>query len=108
MAGETVVSLADLRRALWWLLEEVERRHGKVVGLDANHYWTIGPWDSFRLDAADEPQSTVGRLSDDVEAMQDLLAGLNDREVVIWHDLTHLVGIPGRLAVLDLPGQRRT
>jgi hypothetical protein len=108
MAGETVVSLADLRHALASLLDEVERRHGKVVDLDADYYWTIGPWDSFRLDALDGPKPTVGQLTDDVESMKDMLAGRDDREIAVWHDLTHIVGILSRLAALDHPGQQQT
>ena len=108
MADETVVSLTDLRQALMSLLDEVERRHGSVVDLDADHYWTIGPWDSFRLDAVDGPEPTVGQLTDDVASMQDMLAGRDERGIVVWHDLTHVVGILSRLAALDHPGQQPT
>ena len=103
MAGEVYVSVAELRQALVSLLGEIEKRHGTVIDLDADHYWTIGPWDSFSLDADEVPEPTVGQLSDDVRSMRDMLTESPDRTAVVWHDLTHVIGILNRLAALDLP-----
>jgi hypothetical protein len=100
MSGETFVSLADLRQALTRSLDQVERRQGPVVDLDADYYWTVGPWDAFRFDT-EAPQPTVGQLTDDVRSMQSMLAADADPSVAVWHDLTHLIGILNRLAVLD-------
>jgi hypothetical protein len=107
VAGEVLVSLADLRQALVSLLDEIEKRHGKVIDLDADYYWTIGPWESFRLDADPVPEPTVGQLTDDVRSMRDILTGSADRAVVVWHDLTHVIGILNRLAAIDLPDPPR-
>ncbi|MGK5681674.1 hypothetical protein [Actinoplanes sp. URMC 104] len=101
MTGETSVSLADLRRALSRTLDEVERQHGPVVDLDADYYWTIGPWDAFRFET-EAPQPTVGQLTDDVQAIRDVLADHEDRSAAAWHDLPHIVGILNRLAALHL------
>ena len=107
MAGEVHVSVAELRQALMSLLGEIEHRHGAFIDLDAEPYWTIGPWDSFRLDADDVPHPTVGQLSDDIRSMQDMLTGSPDRAAVVWHGLTHVIGILNRLAALDLPQRQQ-
>jgi hypothetical protein len=103
MTNSTEVSLGDLRQALTQLLDAVERRHGPTVDLDTDHYWTIGPADAFRFDAADGPEPTVGQLTDDVQSMRAMLEATRDGPAVVWHDLAHVVGILNRLAALDLP-----
>ncbi|MET7403909.1 hypothetical protein ABZS66_61645 [Dactylosporangium sp. NPDC005572] len=103
MAGEVLVSLGDLRQALALLLDEIEKRHGKVIDLDADYYWTIGAWDAFRLGAVGVPEPTVGQLTDDVRSMRDMLTAPGDRTMVVWHDLAHVIGILNRLAALDRP-----
>jgi hypothetical protein len=99
----SLVPLADLRQGLAILLDELERRHGAVADLDADYYWTVNPQDAFRLDAAGAPEPTVGQLTDDIEALREMLKANQDRPVVVWHDLAHLIGILGRLAALDAP-----
>ncbi|MFI5937824.1 hypothetical protein [Actinoplanes sp. NPDC051494] len=101
MSSETVLSLADLRRALTRSLDEIERQQGSVVELGADFYWTIVPWAAFSF-GADVPQPTVGQLSDDVRSMRDILADHPDPPISAWHDLAHLIGILNRLAALDL------
>jgi hypothetical protein len=103
MTDEVRVSMTEVRKALASLLDEIERRHGPVVELDADYYWTIGPWDSFRVDTGDVPQPTMGELTDDIQSMRDMLTGSEDRAVVVWHDLAHVIGILNRLAALDHP-----
>ena len=46
---------------------------------------------------------TVGQLSDDVEALRELLRRPDD--LTLWHDLSHVVGILRRIAALDLPSK---
>ena len=101
MSGETFVSLADLRRAVSRVLDEVERRQGPVVALGTDYYWTIGPSDAFRFET-EAPQPTVGQLADDIQSMHDMLADREDHSIAAWHDLAHLIGILNGLAALDL------
>ena len=99
MSGETLVSMADLRRALSRSLDEVERQQGTVVDLGTDYYWTVGPWDAFRFEL-EAPQPTVGQLTDDVQSMQHMLTDDAGPSIAVWHDLAHLIGILNRLAAL--------
>jgi hypothetical protein len=101
MTDAALVSLADLRRGLFILLEAVERQYGAVVDLDADYYWTVGPQDAFRFEASGVPEPTAGQLTDDIDSLRDMLAGEADRPLVVWHDMAHVIGILNRLAALD-------
>jgi hypothetical protein len=83
------------------LLEEVDRQFGPVVDLDADYYWTVGPQDALRFEATGAPEPTVGQLTDDIDALRDMLASIADRPRVVWHDLADVIGILTRLAALD-------
>nr|BFE55773.1 hypothetical protein GCM10020063_002990 [Dactylosporangium thailandense] len=48
--------------------------------------------------------TTADQLSDDVLSMRAMLDPAEDDPIVVWHDLTHVVGVLSRLASLDLPG----
>ena len=50
-----------------------------------------------------DPVPSVGHLSDDVDELRQLISEGAGREVVVWHDLAHLVGILKRFAALDTP-----
>jgi hypothetical protein len=76
--------------------------HGPIVDLEADYYWTVGPWDAFQFEAA-APQPTVGQLTDDVRSMHDMLVDHADAPIAAWHELTHLIGILNRLAGLNEP-----
>ena len=110
MAEALTVSIAALRRALDLVLDEVARKHGETVVLDADHYRVLPPemtYDVHTSPAVD--RMTIAQLSDDVAE----LAGMvEDDEWVSepWHDLAHLVGILQRIAAQDLPagGDRLT
>lgn len=93
--------MAHLRQGLSVLLDEVERRHGAVVDLGADYYWTITAQEAFRFEASGAPEPTVGQLTDDIVSLRELVAGDADRPVVVWHDLAHVIGLLTRLAVLD-------
>jgi hypothetical protein len=71
-----------------------------VVDIDADYYWTIGPWDAFRLAGSGAPEPTVGRLSDDIDSLRGMLVDDADRPAVVSHDLAHVVGVlkPTRFA----------
>jgi hypothetical protein len=97
------VSMADLRDGLALLLDELERKCGPVVDLAADYYWTVDRHDAFRFDTTDTPEITVGQLSDDIALLKELLVTANDRPIVLWHDLAHVVGILARLAAMDAP-----
>jgi len=101
MASEALLSLVDLRQYLNLLLDELERKHGMTVDLDADYYWTVGPDEAFRFDGGGPPEPTVGQLTDDLQSLRNLLSHGADHPVVLWHDLAHTVGILGRLAALD-------
>ncbi|MDG4833033.1 hypothetical protein O7627_27550 [Solwaraspora sp. WMMD1047] len=93
--------IADLRRALGLVLDEVERRHGAMVDLDADYYWELDRQAMYRFDDARRPGLTVGQLSDDLDSLRQLLDGGIEQQVVIWHDLAHLIGLLNRVVALD-------
>ena len=101
MGSAALVSLVDLRRCLTLLVDELERKHGMTVDLDADYYWTVGPGEAFRFDSGGAPEPTVGQLTDDLQSLRTMLAGEADQPVVLWHDLAHAIGILSRLAALD-------
>ena len=101
MVDAVRVSLAEPHRGLTILLDEVEQQRGAVVDLDGDYYWTVGPPDAFRFDADGPPEPTAGQLSDDIASLREILVGVPDRPVMVWHDLAHVVGILSRLAALD-------
>lgn len=95
-----VIAVADLRRALNRVLDQVAAEHGETVDLDAGNYWTVRLRDSFSFT---EPVALqLGDIADDAETMTEMLQRDPD-EIYPWHDLEHLMGILRRLAALDLP-----
>jgi hypothetical protein len=102
MSAEPVtVSVASLRAGVAMLLDRVERQFGADVDLAADYYWDLPLVATF--DPANDPQGhTLGSLVDDVESLAELLAE-DPEDAVVWHDLSHVVGILRRLAALDLP-----
>ncbi len=91
-----------MRAGLLAILDEIERTHGAEIDLDADHYWDIDAESAFDMDS--DPVPTVGQLSDDVDELRELISERADREVMVWHDLAHVVGILKRFAALDTPG----
>jgi hypothetical protein len=49
-----------------------------------------------------DPSFETGQLSDDVETIGDILSR-DDGEVILWHDLEHVIGILQRLSNLYMP-----
>jgi hypothetical protein len=97
----TVIQVEELRAALERVLDRVEERFGSTVDLTTDYYWTLD------LRAGYDPQQDPGgsilaaQLSDDVHSIRELLRREDDP--IIWHDLSHLVGVLRRIAALDLP-----
>lgn len=103
MPDELIVSVAELRGALDALLNEVERRFGPTIDLDADFYWDLEPSVIYDLTQVPPGEPAIGQLSDDVASIRSLLHQRQDTDVVLWHDLVHVVGVLRRVAALDLP-----
>lgn len=94
------IEIAELRLVLDRVFDQLEREHGSSIDLDADYYWTLDLRRSFDLSEDQTSALDVGQLSDDVAELRRVLA---DGEIVIWHDLEHLVGVLRRLAALAAP-----
>ena len=103
MTLSTTIRFDDLRTGLSVILDEIERKYGVEIDLDADSYWDI--WIDAAFDMRSDPVPVVGQLSDDVQTLQELISEREDREVIVWHDLAHFVGILKRVAALDLPSR---
>ncbi|WP_146099697.1 hypothetical protein [Kineococcus xinjiangensis] len=109
MTGATSVSMTVLRAALDRVLGEVQRRHGDVVDLDADLYYVLPAESVYAPGTVPDGQAcTLGSLVDDVDAVRELAAGGlaeegEEAEVVVWHDLAHVIGVLQRLAAIDRP-----
>jgi hypothetical protein len=95
-----VIAVSDLRNALSRLLDAATERFGPLIDLDADYYWAINPRTAF--DLQNDPTFETGQLSDDVETIGELLSR-DDGEVILWHDLEHVIAILQRLSNLDMP-----
>jgi hypothetical protein len=83
------------------MLHELERKFGTEVDLDADYYWNI--WADAAFDMGSDPVPDVGQLSDDVDTLRELVSDADERPVIVWHDLAHVLGILQRVVGLDLP-----
>ncbi len=83
------------------LLDRVEREFGPDVDLAADYYWDLPLAVTFEPEQ-DPAGHTLGSLADDVDSLAELLRE-DPEDAVVWHDLSHVVGILRRLAALDLP-----
>jgi hypothetical protein len=100
----TTADLPALRQAINRLLDVIEQRHGATVPLRADHYWVLGSDAAFNLQTRPTPSDiTTGQLADDVASI-DELADRTNEELVVWHDLAHVVRVLDRLATLDRAG----
>jgi hypothetical protein len=91
------IALAELRNALERLRVSASEQFGPSVDLDADQYWWIETDEAF--DLTREPSVVAGGLSDDVSSMREMM----NREVVLWHDLDHVIGILQRISSLSRP-----
>ena len=94
------ITIAELREATARLLDAADRRFGSTVRLGADAYWGTFSPDVFY----DTEPEVMGRLlSDDVNSIRELINRSQDAEeddLMLWHDLNHLVGIIQRLSSL--------
>ncbi|SOE00868.1 hypothetical protein [Blastococcus haudaquaticus] len=102
MADELTVSVAQLRRVLDRVLDEIARRNGDVLALTADYYRVLPPDAAYDFEGVPDVQALpVAQLSDDVDELGTMIDV--GRTVVPWHDLGHLIGILQRIAAQDRP-----
>jgi hypothetical protein len=85
------------------MLDAVELQFGPTIDLDADHYWSLNPVESF--DLTKEPRLEAGQVSEDVEDVRAVLTR-DDGEISLWHDLAHLAAILNRISALDNPSRK--
>jgi hypothetical protein len=94
MAGDAEsVAIAELRAAVARLLDAAEKRFGPHVQMDSDVYWAVSPSDAFDTDS--EPNVVAKQLSDDLGTVREVLrrADAEQDELLLWHDLDHVVGL---------------
>jgi hypothetical protein len=101
MPDESVISLEEIRVAVNRVLGAVEQDHGPFLRLVGDRYWTVPVPAAFEVDR--EPDVTVGRLGEDVEAVRALSVADDDDLVAIWYELAHLAGVLKAVERLTLP-----
>lgn len=67
------VDVAELRRAIGIVLDEIEAVNGSRVELPSDFFWTVLAPEKFDFDVTPEP--TIGSLADDLNWVRDLRAG---------------------------------
>lgn len=101
MSDASRIEVQELRDALARVLDRIEERFGPTVELAADAYWVLDPLTAYDPHADQSSGMTVAQLSDDVREVRDVVARADD--VVLWHDLSHIVGVLSRIAALDRP-----
>jgi hypothetical protein len=101
-SGDPEITVDELREATRRLLDATERTLGPTVELRADRYLGLFAPEMF---ASDDSQTAVlGRsLSDDVAEIRAVVSRPEDAfedDLMLWHDLNHLVGILQRLSSL--------
>ena len=101
MDRATAIDVQELRAALELILNRIEEQLGPTVDLAGDYYWTVDARAAY--ETLNDPVGSLvaGQLSDDVNAIRELLR--RDDDPIIWHDLAHVVGVLRRIATLDLP-----
>jgi hypothetical protein len=94
---DVVIAVSELREALDRLLAAITVGFGHSIDLDGDYHWWIETQDAF--DMTREPSVNAGQLSDDVTSMREMLSREDD-EIVVWHDLDHVIGILQRISAL--------
>jgi hypothetical protein len=96
--GPSTVAVSELRSAVGAILDAVESELGETIELNADHYWLLESAESF--DPSKTPDVVAGQLSDDVDSIRAIAEG---GEVVVWHDIDHLLGLLRRVSALAAP-----
>ena len=99
MESPTTIRVRELRNALDVVLTQVEETVGDTIDLDADYYWDVYGADAF--DPYSDPKPSLGQLTDDIERLRQLTAGVANTDVIVSHDLPHLVGILRRIGSMD-------
>ena len=97
---DLVIAMSELREALERLLTAAAAELGSSVNLEADSYWWINTQDAFELSRV--PSVVAGGLSDDVASTREML-NRDDGEIILWHDLDHVIGILQRISCLAKP-----
>ena len=92
------LSMSELREAVNALVDLIEADLGPTIDLAADYYWHLDGRSAF--DMSTTPTIDSGQLSDDLVSLR---AAVRSGDMVLWHDLEHLVGILRRLTVLSRP-----
>jgi hypothetical protein len=100
MSDEPEITVAELRESTMRLLDAAERRLGSTVELQSDAYWGLFAPDMFEEGS---PEVLRRLLSDDVSSVRELVSRPEDAfedDLMLWHDLNHLVGILQRVSSL--------
>lgn len=101
MAIPTVLDAQHLRLACSRLLDEVEARYGgQIESPNLSEYWQVNLGDAYAL--VSSPSVEAGDFGDDLTELSNV-PERPDSEIVLWHDLDHLAGVPRGIAFMDLP-----
>jgi hypothetical protein len=95
------ISVAELREAIRRPLGAVEQRFGPTVPLGIDGYSGLFSPEMFAADGS-EPEVTGRSLSDDVASIREVVERVDrsEDELLLWHDLNHLIGILQRISAL--------
>lgn len=101
--ADPVISIVELRDAITRLTDAMERKFGPTVHLARDQYWGLFSPEMFAADGS-RPEVMGRLLSDDVNSVRELLdrSDTSEDELLLWHDLNHLVGILQRISALAL------
>lgn len=103
MPSDPAISMDELREATRRLLDAAERKLGPTVELRADSYWGTFAPDMFSSEDA-RPEIMGRLLTDDVEEVRRLLSRPEaefEDDLMLWHDLNHLIGILQRISSLS-------
>ena len=83
------------------MLDAVEQRFGPTVRLGVDGYQGLFSPAMFAADGS-EPEVMGRSLNDDVASIREVVerGDLSEDELLLWHDLNHLVGILQRISAL--------
>lgn len=102
MTPDSGITVSEIRAALGFVLDAVERDHGPRLVFDHDYYWSL-PVTSSLVMSAPAPTLTVGQVSDDIEEARNIAAASASEVVAPWHALAHLIGILRAVEDLSLP-----
>jgi hypothetical protein len=102
VTNDLSIDVDQIRSALARVLNVVERDLGRQLHLEGDPYWSLPVAAAFDLSKSD-PSLTIGQLSDDVDAIRELLDDEGREIVAVWHELAHIVGVLRAVERIALP-----